>query len=258
MEYKTVPEARNLDGLRITLTAGVPAPWSESAKAVLKVKNIPYVPVLQKGGAVNEELVAWTGHRNAPTMMYRDEPARVTWLDILNLVERLQPNPPLVPGDMEDRILMTGLMNELAGEGGMLWSSRQLMFRAMAEAMGEEAVADNPMFRNYHYSAEDAASACEKVIQILKRFELQLERQAEAGSRYLVADRLSALDLYWACFSQTLLPLPQEVNPMPNSLRVMWGSAVDEMAKAGYSPDDRLFEHRDYIYREYIGLPLDF
>lgn len=164
MEYKTVAEARNLDGLRVTLTTGVPAPWSESAKAVLKVKNIPYVPVLQKAAAANEELVAWTGHRNAPTVMYRDEPARVTWLDILNLAERLQPDPPLVPEDMEDRIVMTGLMNELAGEGGMLWNSRQLMFRAMAKAT----------------------------------------------------------------------------------------------AKAGYSPDDRLFEHRDYIYREYIGLPLDF
>jgi hypothetical protein len=38
----------------------------------------------------------------------------------------------------------------------------------------------------------------------------------------------------------------------------MWGSAADEMTKAGYTPDDRLFEHRDYIYREHIGLPLDF
>jgi glutathione S-transferase len=258
MEYKTVAEARGMDGLRMVLTAGVPAPWSESAKAILKVKEIPYVPVLQKAAAANEELVAWTGHRNAPTLMYRDEPPRVTWLDILNLAERLQPNPSLVPEDIENRILMTGLMNELAGEGGMLWSTRQLMFRAMARAMGEEAVADTPMFRNYRYSAEAAASAGEKAIHILKRFELQLQRQVAAGSQYLIADRLSALDLYWACFSQSLLPLPQEVNPMPDSLRVMWGSAADELAKEGYTPDDRLFEHRDYIYREHIGLPLDF
>jgi len=258
MEYKTVAEARSMDGLRMALTAGVPGPWSESAKAVLKVKNIPYVPVLQKAAAANEELVAWTGHRNAPTLMYQDEPPRVTWLDILNLAERLQPKPSLVPEDIDDRILMTGLMNELAGEGGMLWSTRLLMFRSMARAMGEEKVRDNPMLRNYRYSAEAAESGCETAIQILKRLELQMQRQVEAGSQYLIADRLSALDLYWACFSQTLIPLPQEVNPMPDSLRVMWGSAAQEMANAGYTPGNRLFEHRDYIFQEYIGLPLDF
>ena len=258
MDYQTVADAKNLPGLRLVLTAGVPAPWSESAKAVFKVKNIPYVPVLQKAAAANEELVAWTGHRNAPTAMYQNEPPAVTWLDILNLAERLQPTPSLVPEDIDDRILMTGLMNELAGEGGMLWSTRQLMFRAMVDAMGEEAVVDSPMFRNYRYSAEAAASACKKAINILQRFELQLQRQAEKNSQYFIADRLSVLDLYWACFSQSLNPLPHDVNPMPKSLRTTWGTAADEMAKSGYSPDQSLFAHRDYIFREYIGLPLDF
>jgi glutathione S-transferase len=258
MEYKTVAEARNMTGLRLVLTAGVPAPWSESAKALLKIKGIPYIPVLQKAAAPNEELVDWTGHRNAPTVMFEDEPPRITWLDIVNLVERLQPTPSLVPQNMEDRILMTGLMNELAGEGGMLWSTRQLMFRAMAEAVGEDAVAGNPMFRNYRYSTEDTASASGKAIKILQRLELQLEHQAAAGSRYFIADCLSVLDVYWACFSQTLNPLPKEVNPMPDSLRTMWESGADALAKDGYTPHDRLFEHRDYIYHEHIGLPLDF
>mgnify|MGYP000356537484 CR=1 FL=1 len=258
MDYQTVADAKNMPGLRLVLTAGVPAPWSESAKAVFKVKNIPYIPVLQKAAAANEDLVAWTGHRNAPTAMYQDEPPRVTWLDILNLAERLQPAPSLVPEDIENRILMTGLMNELAGEGGMLWSTRQLMFQAMVETLGEDAVIDSPMFRNYRYSAEAAASACEKTIAILQRLEQQLQAQARNNSRYFIADRLSALDLYWACFSQTLGPLPHEVNPMPKSLRATWGTAVDELAKSGYTANECLFAHRDYIYQEYIGLPLDF
>lgn len=258
MDYQTVADAKNMPGLRLVLTAGVPAPWSESAKAVFKVKDIPYIPVLQKAAAANEELVAWTGHRNAPTVMYQNEPPGVTWLDILNLAERLQPSPSLVPQDIENRILMTGLMNELAGEGGMLWSTRQLMFRAMVEAMGEEAVVDSPMFRNYRYNADAAAVACDRAIAILKRLELQLQRQARNNSRYFIADRLSALDLYWACFSQSLSPLPHEVNPMPKSLRATWATAVDEMAKSGYTPDQCLFTHRDYIFQEHIGLPLDF
>jgi hypothetical protein len=30
------------------------------------------------------------------------------------------------------------------------------------------------------------------------------------------------------------------------------------MTKDGYTPHNCLFEHRDYIFREYNGLPLDF
>ena len=66
MEYKTVAEAKDLPGLRLALTVGGPAPWSQAAKSIFQVKHIPYIPVAQHGGQANEELVAWTGHRNAP------------------------------------------------------------------------------------------------------------------------------------------------------------------------------------------------
>jgi|TARA_B110000977_G_scaffold169401_1_gene219345 hypothetical protein len=45
MEYKTVEEAKNLNGLRLALTAGVPGPWSEAAKALFRIKGIDYIPV---------------------------------------------------------------------------------------------------------------------------------------------------------------------------------------------------------------------
>ncbi|MEM8717302.1 MAG: glutathione binding-like protein [Cyanobacteria bacterium P01_G01_bin.4] len=258
MDYHPVADAKTMSGLRISLTKGVPAPWSESAKAMLKVKGIPYVAVEQLAGTENEELVAWTGHRNAPTAMYEAEPPRVTWLDILNLVERLQPDPPLVPERINDRITMHGLMNEIAGENGMLWSTRQIMFRAMADALGEDAVADNPMFRDYRYSREAADTAIRRAIAILQRIEEQLTDQSAIGSPYLVGDRLSAVDLYWACFSQTLDPLPQDVNPMPDYLRSTWASAMTVMSDAGYTPKQCLFDHRNRMFEDYIGLPLAF
>tara|TARA_R110002110_G_scaffold413729_1_gene641544 strand:- start:23580 stop:24356 length:777 start_codon:yes stop_codon:yes gene_type:complete len=258
MEYKTVAEAKAMPGLRMALTAGVPGPWSEAAKAVLRVKNIAFTPVLQKAGGENEELVAWTGYRNAPTLMYEDEPPKVTWLDIVNLAERLQPSPSLVPANIEDRILMNGLINEIAGEGGMLWSSRQLMFRTMREALGEEATANNPMLRDYRYSDEEAAVASNRVIAALQRLEQQLQQQTGKGSKYMIGDNLTALDLYWACFSQTFKPLPQDVNPMPDSLRGMWGAAAAAIEQAGHTPHQCLFEHRDFIYEQHIGLPLDY
>ena len=78
MEYVPVEEAKAAGGLRLILTGGLPAPWSEAAKGVLFARNIDYLPVFQKAGDPNEELLAWTGHRNAPTAMNVDEPARVT------------------------------------------------------------------------------------------------------------------------------------------------------------------------------------
>ena len=259
MEYVKVAAARELDGLRVALTAGIPAPWSEAAKALFAVKKIPFTAVLQAAGADNEELVAWTGHRNAPTAMYRDEPPRVTWLDILNLAERLQPEPSLVPAGIEDRILMNGLLNELAGEGGMLWSGRYLMFRGMEAALGAAAVAENPMFRDYRYSAAAADAASAKMVEVLLQLEQQLERQLAAESRYLVGNRLSALDLYWACFSQTLDPLPHDVCPMPSGIRTAWESVGAILSQeAGYRLKACLVEHREFIFQEHIGLPLDF
>ena len=258
MEYLSVEEAKSRDGLRIALSAGVPAPWSEAAKAIFAVKQIPYIAVAQAVGVDNDELVAWTGHRNAPTAMYRDEPPRVTWLDILNLAERLAPEPSLVPAQIDDRIVMNGLLNELAGEGGMLWSGRYLMFRAMEEAVGRDAVAANPMFRDYRYSAEAAAAAAPRMIAILRRLEQQLVTQAAAGSAYFVGAQLSALDLYWACFSQTLDPLPPEVNPMPSRVRAAWQGVAVVLAQEGYTLDSSLLRHRDMIFQDHIGLPLNF
>ena len=97
MEYKTVAEAKDLPGLRLALTAGGPAPWSQAAKSIFQVKHIPYIPVAQHGGQANEDLVAWTGHRNAPVAMYDKEPARTGWYEILMLAERLAPTPSLLP-----------------------------------------------------------------------------------------------------------------------------------------------------------------
>ena len=87
----------------------------------------------------------------------------------------------------------------------------------------------NPMLRDYHYDPAEIAGVPARLVAILQRLSDQLSAQAASGSRYLVGDRLSALDIYWACFSQMLAPLPPEVNPMPDYLRGVWGHT----AKAG-------------------------
>ena len=258
MDYIAIEQARATEGLRLTLTAGVPGPWSEAAKGCFFVRQVSYIPVRQEGGGANEELVAWTGHRNAPTAMYNAEPARVTPLDMINLAQRLGSGPSLVPEDIDERIVMFGLLNEVAGENGLAWNARILMFKAMVENMGEAAMADNPMLRDYHYSAADVPAATGRVIEILKALSDQLNSQSAAGSRYFIGESLTALDIYWACFSQMLDTLPPEVNPMPDYMRNVWGLTAQALNNAGYELDKLLLEHRDYIFPTYLQWPLDF
>ena len=66
MDYLTIEQVKKQSGLRLVLTRDVPGPWSEAAKAVLRWHEIGYKAAEQIGGRDNPELVAWTGHRNAP------------------------------------------------------------------------------------------------------------------------------------------------------------------------------------------------
>ena len=109
MDYTDPVQARQTPGLRLALTAGVPAPYSMSARAIFEVKKVPFVPVVQVGAGANEDLVAWTGHRNAPVAMFNDEAPRVGWLEILNLAERLGEGPSLIPENRQDRMNMFAL-----------------------------------------------------------------------------------------------------------------------------------------------------
>ncbi len=254
MEYKTVAEAKDLPGLRLALTMGGPAPWSQAAKSIFQVKNIPYVPVAQHGGQANEDLVAWTGHRNAPVAMYNQEPARTGWYEILLLAERLAPTPSLLPSQVDDRALMIGLSNELCGEEGFTWQARHIMFDTLLKAQGE-AFKQNPMYRAYGYSAQHVAAAPAKMRPILEALSARLHKQQEAGSRYFIGGQLTALDLYWANMSQVIDPYPPEKNPMPDFFRQIWAPVRAAVESA---IDPILIAHRDFIFAQHLTLPLDF
>jgi hypothetical protein len=254
MQYKTVAEAKDLPGLRLALTAGGPAPWSQAAKSVFHVKKIPYIPVAQHSGQANEELVAWTGHRNAPVAMYDKEPARTGWYEILMLAERLAPTPSLVPQNVEERATMIGLSNELCGEEGFTWQARHLMFDTVLKAQGD-AFKQNPMYQAYGYSVQNAAAAPGKIRPILAALSARLHKQQGAGSRYFVSGQLTALDLYWANMSQIVDPYPPEKNPMPDFFRQVWAPIRAAVESA---LDPILIAHRDFIFAQHLTLPFDF
>jgi glutathione S-transferase len=91
------------------------------------------------------------------------------------------------------------------------------------------------------------------VEQILAVLAAQLRLQKQVGRRFLVGERLSALDLYWATFSNMLQPLPPEHCPMPDWMRPLY-----QLPPGGAPLDPGLLELRDRVYRDFLPLPLDF
>jgi glutathione S-transferase len=257
--YLEPEEARDLPGLRLVLTAGVPGPWGEAAKSIFHVKGISYTRVRQIAGEPNEALVAWTGQANAPQAILDDEPARTGWAEILMLAERLAPSPALVPGDEGERALAFGLAFEICGEDGLGWNRRlQLLQPLMSlpdDGSNPAAAAGRSLGLRYGYSEAGAKRANERVIAILRLLSEQLASQRAAGNDYLVGRTLSAVDLYWSTFAAMLRPLPPESCPMPEALRMQYGHLTPEIEAA---LDPALLAHRDRIYERHLELPLDF
>src|SRR6516164_2982705 len=118
MKYISVEEAINAPGLRLVLSAGVPGPWGEAAKAILAYKEVAFSPVFQQGGGDNAALKEWTGQTSAPVAVYENLPPACHWYDLLMLAERLAPERPLVPMDSAQRVEVLGLSALIAGMDG--------------------------------------------------------------------------------------------------------------------------------------------
>jgi glutathione S-transferase len=257
VEYIDVEEAKRRTGLRLVLTKGVPGPWGEAAKAILHVKGIPYVPVRQDGGGENRALLEWTGQTSAPVAVWNDEPPRSTSREILFLAERLAPEPALLPEDAAERALVQGLADEIHGEMGFGWSRRLVFVHSILEHANREepAVADVArMAAKYGYDGPTAVRARARSIGIVRMLAGRLEAQQAAGRRFLVGERLSAADLYWAAFAALIEPMPHELCPMPDFLRTMYTTRDEELR----APAASLLAHRDAIYREFLELPMAF
>jgi glutathione S-transferase len=257
MQYQTITEAKSLPGTRLILTAGVPGPWSEAAKAVFKVRQVQYTPIAQELGGANDAQVAWLGIRNAPVAVHNDEPPRSGWADILFLAERIGKGPSLLPADAAERALMLGLAHEVAGENGLGWTRRLMLVHGpIQEGPSSPAYNFSKFFGdNYGYSPAAGAAAVQRTIDILAMLSSQIERQKAAGKSYLVGNSLSALDLYWATFANLIDPLPHELCPMNADFRHMYGNSPPTV-RAAASP--ALLAHRDFICKSAVGLPFEF
>ncbi|MEN3974019.1 glutathione binding-like protein [Emcibacter sp. SYSU 3D8] len=257
MEHIDARDARDLPGLRLAVTKNIPNPFCEAAKSLFHVKGIAFTPVAQHAAQPNEDLKAWSGHRNAPVAVWNDEPARAGWAEILMLAERLKPEPPLLPADRAQRAQVFGICHEICGEGGYAWNSRFMMFpqEAANDTSAEKGAWDEILHKQYGASRAQVEQAPERAATVLRFLAAQLHRQREEGSDYFVGDSLTAADIFWACMSIGVSQLPTEWSATPGFLRKVWGQ-MGERLQADLDPI--LIEHRDRIYRTYLKLPLEF
>ena len=104
------------------------------------------------------------------------------------------------------------------------------------------------------YSPAAAEAAPGRVAGILNALNAQLESERAKGSRYFIGGSLSTLDIYWAGMSHLIEPLPPAQCPMLDEFRPMYTNVHPDVDLAASSI---LMEHREFIYREHLGLPMD-
>lgn len=256
--YVSVKEARNMSGMRVVLPPA-PGPWAESIKGILHVKKIPFIAVLHEVGTASLGLKEWTAQTSSPVLAWNDERPRTVWNDQLYLAERLAPLPRLIPEEIEDRALMFGMANELMGETGLVWSLRVLAINRGRSNLKlnetAQAMVDFLAAKYQHGVPDEANHAGIRAAEVITNFNQRLEQQRSRGSRFLVGDRLTALDIYWAASAAMLQPLPPDLCDMPRWLRTTY-TANDPRVVAAVTP--ALLAHRDFVYHQYLRLPLDF
>lgn len=269
LEYLSIADARRRAGLRLVLGAyPIPGPWREACKGLFDVKGLTYDSVCTANAGASDldfgmngtqsELYVWTAQSSAPVAIWNDERPRASWIDQLNLAERLAPEPRLVPLDITERMQMFAFINELAGENGFGWNKRLLLVHDGLSALSpqnEGYTFWKTLADKYLYTPERGVAAKARAIDVLKQLAAQLAAQQQRGRRYLVGERLSALDIYFATFYALIDPLPPEVCPMASSYRPSYVNHDVDIA-AAVTP--ALATHRDFVYREHLVLPIVF
>jgi len=251
LQWVDLETARGARGVRLVVAGALPSPWSEAAKALVHVKQIPALAVRYLRSRDQEDLAAWTGARNVPVVLYDDEPPRTGWAEILALAERLG-GPPLVPGPSGQRIIHHGLVHELAAEGGLAWCSRLLMIHGGVTSDGARGFplkVAQFLAPRYGYEPDRVPAAQARIREVIGTFAERLD-----GRRYLLEDRLTALDLYLATFLTPVLGVSEEDCPgMRPELRAAFAYLRDEV---GALPP-AVVAHRAGIFERHLPWPIE-
>ena len=254
IKFISLEESASMEkGTRVTFVPGVQAMFSEALKNICYVKKVPLIRVLHPIMGVDEKtgedrqakLYELTSQTSLPTMFHDKERPRNVWIEQLDLAERIgsKDSPRLIPDKFELRADMLGLCAVVLGEDGLTWNMRILI--------------DSPLGQKYGYSEEASSAAPKKIAEVITLIDKRLEAQEKQGSRYLVGNELTAVDIYWATMSMTVLPVPLEVMPKTkqNQGMLMFFAANSEIPEIANVLTERIKDHQLYILTTYCETP---
>ena len=253
-KFITLEESGSMEkGTRVTFVPGVQAMFSEALKNICYVKKVPLTRVLHPVMGVDEKtgedrqakLYELTSQTSLPTMFHDEERPRNVWIEQLALAERIgtKDSSKLIPDNFEHRVDMFGLCAVILGEDGLTWNMRILI--------------DSPLGQKYGYSEKACSAAPGKISEVITLIDRRLEAQEKQGSRYLVGDALTAVDIYWATMSMTILPVPLEIMPKTkqNQGMLMFFAANSEIPEIANALTERIKDHQQYILTTYCETP---
>ena len=254
MRFVELEEARAARGLRVVIATNVPSPWSQAALGLFDIKGLDYLAVRFKRS--DEEIKRWAGTRNAPAVLFDDEPPRTGWAEIVMLAERLGGAISLVPDDDERRTRMFGLSHEILGEGGLGWSVRLLLTHRSFATDGREGwpkPAAEYLAPRYGYAPERAPAARARATSVLGLLDRTLAESRARGHRYLLGPAPTALDVHAAVTLAVIAPLPEAQCPMLAPVRHAL-ETLDQEVKEAVSP--ALREHRALMFERHLVVPV--
>lgn len=253
INYEPLSQIISATGLRLVLVQGYPSPWGHAVKAMMEYKGLVYRTGAQKAGEDNTELLNWAGVNSGPVVAWDSGAPLNRWNDILFLLERLNPERNLVPSDGSLRVQCMGLSHEICGELGLGWNRRLSMFRPIVDSSDRPDGFMN-MADKWGYNQTDVEMAEERSVLILRTLAEQLKIQKAHGRKFFLGDSVTAVDFYWAAFSNLCELMPPERCPVSPDRRPLFENVSDAIKN---ELEPILMEHRDRVMDEYFVVPMD-
>ena len=92
-----------------------------------------------------------------------------------------------------------------------------------------------------------------RIFEEVKRNLLRMFSERIAGRQYLLGDALTALDIYWATFSNLIIPLAENVLPALPMIRAAYTCRDDDILGA---VSGELLALRQRVYETHLELPV--
>jgi glutathione S-transferase len=253
LEYVDLATARAAKGTRMLTSAIVASPWSEAAKGLFTIAGLPALVVARPRGADAAEHTAWAGVDNVPVVIHDGEPPRTNWAAIVGLVARLSQRDDIVPSDVRARAALFGLIDLVAGEGGLGWNARLAMIHASLTSDGARGFAlpvATYLAGRYGYSS----SVDETRLRERARDQLALLRDELRGRPLFGGETPSVLDAYVAAFLTPLTVIDDTVCPqMIAPLRHAFSAARELL---GELVPAELWAVRTRMFERHLALPI--